>query len=213
MKSEATKTPKPEKKPKVPRTRSQVGKGSRQKGASFERTIGKIFREWAKPALREGEDPQDWFCRTPSSGGRSWSKKHAQGEDLMVPPWFPFDIEARKRETWSWSALMSGNIGAGQILHFFFEAEKKARGRPVLLVFSKNHESVWTLLDWNLVGTSTGHRIRVDSPKGVRYLSLDTLCSLLKSSDPLLLRDQKDPKQEFLDRLGRDHRFEVGEGF
>lgn len=172
---------------KKSRTRSQIGRGSRQKGAQFERQVGKLFREWAKPALKDGEDPEDWFCRTPSSGGRSWSKKHAQGEDLMVPAWFPYDIECRKRETWSWSALLSGDTGAGQILNFYFEAQRKAKGRPVMLVFSKNHESIWVLMPQFGGAGTKGHCLRTWNPiigtDAALYLGkLTNLLSLLYSS-------------------------------
>lgn len=107
----------------------------RTKGNAYERKIGKLLRDWAAPILTHYEqDPKNWFIRTPLSGG--WNRKHTPGEDLVVPKWFPFAIECKKRESLNHLAILSPSEKSAPWSWLFATEEKT--DRPVILIFSRN---------------------------------------------------------------------------
>lgn len=71
---------------------------SKQKGNNFERKVAKILTE------KLGME----FNRTPSSGGLRWASDNNVYGDIVTPDDFPFIIECKNRENWSFDQLMKG---------------------------------------------------------------------------------------------------------
>jgi hypothetical protein len=131
----------------------------RQKGNSAEREIAKVLADYWKPV----EDAK--FVRTPLSGG--WGGKDVRagfraGGDLMTTAkkW-PFVVEVKRREGWSWAPFLSGKkspvwgwwkqaCAAAKEL----EGEDPARAVP-LLVFRKNREPWQVVLPHRVVMATT----------------------------------------------------------
>ena len=78
------------------RTRSQVGKFSKTKGATYENARAKDLSSWA--------GTPKCFRRTPLSGG--WDRKLAPG-DLIRPTWFLWPLELKARESWTWETMLN----------------------------------------------------------------------------------------------------------
>lgn len=76
---------------------------SKNKGNAYERKIAKLLSEWWR----------DEFYRTPGSG--SWNTTHkaseSQAGDIVVPPdsLFPFVVEAKNREGWTFENYLLNN--------------------------------------------------------------------------------------------------------
>jgi hypothetical protein len=116
--------------------------GGSGKGKSFERKEAKFWGEWWQGSP---------FRRVPLSGG--WDKV-TDGEclaagDLYIPPEsdFPFCIECKKREGWSFEAILSLRCKAFWSWWEQTETEALRVGRLPLLVFSKNHSQVFVAFD------------------------------------------------------------------
>jgi hypothetical protein len=112
----------------------------RKKGNNYENKIGSILRTWALDKFAPNEDPKDWFCRAPLSG--AWNRTHAPGEDLIVPKWFPFAIECKNRQKWSFPQLLKGE---GPVIQWIKKIEATIEG-PTLLIFTKNYDINWVML-------------------------------------------------------------------
>lgn len=73
-------------------------KNSKQKGNNFERKVAKILTEKLEME----------FNRTPQSGGLRWASDNNVYGDIVTPNNFPFIIECKNRENWSFDQLMKG---------------------------------------------------------------------------------------------------------
>lgn len=105
------------------------GKGSKTKGADYERKIAKKLSEW-------------WggtFSRVPASGGLHWGSDQRVAGDIIPPPEarFPFVIECKKREGWLIDHILLDN---GQPRTWWEQVVTDARRVKLipLLMFSKN---------------------------------------------------------------------------
>lgn len=121
------------------RTRSQIGRGSKQKGNAFER--------WVVNAANPHLEPLGWaLCRTPRSGG--WFTKNADQEldrlraDITVvkgKDTFPLFLECKAREGHGmWPDPC--RRGTWPPILWFLEAEAKAEtaGKIPVLIFKRN---------------------------------------------------------------------------
>ena len=139
---------------------------SRDKGNRFERVVAKALTEW-------------WgaeFCRTPLSGG--WSSK-APG-DIITPDDFPFGIEAKHRESWSWDAWLSG---ATKNLEDWMEQAAKGckLGQAPMLLVTKNRAPIWvvvTEIGAGFLSKRGGYRDWTARPGGLFAMPMDSLLKL-----------------------------------
>lgn len=79
----------------------------RRKGSENERVVAALLAEWW------GElEPEVKFVRTPGSGGWSTAKVRAEfrasGDVMTTSPSFPFTVEAKRRESFSWDNFLAG---------------------------------------------------------------------------------------------------------
>jgi hypothetical protein len=80
---------------------------SRDKGNVAEREVAGALTEWWAPY-----EPSVRFVRTPLSGG--WgapavrSEFRACGDIMTTSPTFPWCVEVKRREAWSWDTLLAG---------------------------------------------------------------------------------------------------------
>lgn len=81
---------------------------SRQKGNAAEREVAKLIQPWWQKVEPEAE-----FVRTPLSGG--WGGPSiragfgAAGDLMTTAKRFPFTIEVKRREGWTWVELLAGH--------------------------------------------------------------------------------------------------------
>ena len=125
----------PKRKPK--QTRSQVGKRSKRKGDNFERTLSNdLQKAYGTPGAKSGDRE---FYRTPLSGGM----KTEYPGDIVIPDWFPFMIEAKKRESiGDLSSIFSRKRGHTVFGWFVSEGAKaKKLQKSLMLVFARNYSS------------------------------------------------------------------------
>ena len=121
------------------RTHAQIGKGSKEKGAGYERKIAKILNDYMT-CLGWGE-----ASRTPRSGG--WAKASNDPElrklrgDITLPGACPFMVETKKREGWSLDQVFRAGLETWEPYKWFVEGAAKAKHAEKLpvLVFSRNH--------------------------------------------------------------------------
>lgn len=118
--------------------------GSRQKGSKAEIEVAKAFEAWWAPV-----DPGSKFVRTPLSGG--WGGKdiragfRAAGDLMSTAPSFPFTVEVKRREGWSWTTLIAGK--RCPVWNWWKQSIGQAReqGGIPLLVFRRNREE-WSVM-------------------------------------------------------------------
>jgi hypothetical protein len=110
---------------------------SKHKGSEYELKIAKVLSDWW------GEP----FRRTPMSGGLHWREDNRVSGDIVTPPdsVFPYNIECKKREEWSFDQLIKGT---GEIESYWEQCDRDARGirRKPLLIFSKNFNPDYIML-------------------------------------------------------------------
>jgi len=81
--------------------------GSRGKGSAAEIEIAKLIETWWRQL-----EPNCRVCRTPLSGG--WGGKdlragfRASGDLMTTAKRFPFTVEVKRRENWTWKTLLAG---------------------------------------------------------------------------------------------------------
>lgn len=115
----------------------------RPKGSKAEIEIAKRLKAWWSPF-----EPAE-FVRTPLSGG--WGGKdlragfRASGDVMTTAQKFPFTIEVKRREGWSWTNLLAGK--ASPVWGYWKQAvgQAKEMGGIPLLFFRKNRE-LWSLM-------------------------------------------------------------------
>lgn len=81
--------------------------GSRQKGNVAELEVAKLIEAWWQPA-----SPGCKFVRTPLSGGWGGPQVRAgfkaSGDLMTTAQNFPFVVEVKRREAWSWATFSKG---------------------------------------------------------------------------------------------------------
>jgi hypothetical protein len=115
----------------------------RPKGNKAEIEIAKMFSAWWS-AFEPGD-----FVRTPLSGG--WGGKDlragfkASGDIMTTAQQFPFTIEVKRREGWSWKTLVAGK--KSPVWGYWRQALSQAKemGGIPLLFFRRNREP------WNVM--------------------------------------------------------------
>lgn len=85
---------------------------SKQKGNGYERKVCKILSKWASEKFER----------------RSMG---IPGTDIICPDWFPFEIECKKRNNWSFDDFFKGQSYIEKWL-------AKETNKPLILVISKN---------------------------------------------------------------------------
>lgn len=127
-------------------------KNSRRKGSGYEIKLARKLSVWWDPdggwddkKMMAGESFP--FRRTPLSGG--FDRKMFPG-DIITPSDFPFHLEAKNRQSWSFDKLLTTKHG-GELVSWITEEEEKKRQvnneEPVWLVFTKNHAPDYIMMD------------------------------------------------------------------
>lgn len=117
---------------------------SKPKGNSYENVIATKIRKHFVPAEFDDKTAHNLVHRTPMSGG------HVEKGDIIIKPpilkWFPWFIECRNRESWSWKNVMEKGRESTIGTWFWEDAVEKCHAydhdasypRYPLLVFTKN---------------------------------------------------------------------------
>lgn len=113
--------------------RQKAGRMSRRKGKSTENVQSHKWNDWASlPYNKEG------------SFRRWWAGREETGRkgDLKVPDFFPFIIEIRNREGWTFSSIFGGttNTKPCTLLQWWYEMLEKNGYAPLFLIFTKNRQ-------------------------------------------------------------------------
>lgn len=110
-----------------------MGKKSKQKGHGYERRISNLLTKWWQKKF-----PEEEFNRVPQSGGLRWKDQEKVGGDIVTPELFPYNIECKKRENWTFEQLLKGT---GEVLKWWEQSVKDAKrvGKKPMLIFSKNY--------------------------------------------------------------------------
>ena len=144
------------------RTKQQIGKGSKAKGSNFENKLAKMIRETFIPEGVDSKVAYNLVHRTSMSGGRT-----ERGDLIIQPPvlqYFPWFIEARNRQTWSWEQIFKNPQENTIVKWYFKDAQGKCHpyagkhSRQPMLVFTKNNDGIYCCIDGidfvNLIHTS-----------------------------------------------------------
>jgi len=111
---------------------------SRNKGNSYERKIAKILSKWCGYEVN----------RTPSSGG--WAKTgDITPKDPAKMVEFPFSVELKNRQNWSFGDLIKGtneNTGIVSWWQQCIDDAEKAKKVP-LLIFTRNLDINYAIMD------------------------------------------------------------------
>jgi len=131
------------------RTASQVGRMSRQKGASYENRIAHILSLW----WTDGKSTKSTkvFKRTVMSGG--WDKRFAAGDLLAPEPNFPIHFELRKREEFDLSFIIKDAV----VMRWWQDGlETKDSNKRLWYIMSRNMETDYLLMDaetWHAIAS------------------------------------------------------------
>jgi len=117
---------------------------SKPKGNNYENVIATKIRKYFVPAEFDDKTAHNLVHRTPMSGG------HVEKGDIIIKPpvlkWFPWFIECRNRESWSWKNVMEKGSKSTIGKWFWEDAVEKCHAydhdavypRYPLLVFTQN---------------------------------------------------------------------------
>lgn len=109
-----------------------------QKGKNFERKVAKILTE--KLCME--------FNRTPQSGGLRWASDNNVYGDIVTPDNFPFIIECKNRENWSFDQFMKGECKefdswVEQVIEDCNRHNKNNEEKLPLIIFTKNRMPIY----------------------------------------------------------------------
>ncbi len=118
---------------------------SREKGSVAERQVAAILERWWRQL-----EPDARFVRTPLSGG--WhgpdvrTEFRASGDLMTTAQRFPFAVEVKRREAWSFEEMVAGR--ASPVWAWWRQAQGQAREMRCepLLVFRRNREGWHAML-------------------------------------------------------------------
>jgi len=122
---------------------------SKQKGNAWENNIAKVIRNKFIPSEFDAKTAHSLVHRTPMSGG------HVERGDLIIKPpvwkWFPWFLELRNRQSWSWKNVMEK--GVDSVIGKWFQEDAIDKCHPYdndasyprcpLLLFTRNQEKVY----------------------------------------------------------------------
>ena len=122
---------------------------SKHKGNDWENKIAKIIRAKFIPPEFDAKTAHSLVHRTPMSGG------HVERGDLIIKPpvWkhFPWFLELRNRQSWSWKNVMEK--GVDSVIGKWFQEDAIDKCHPYdndasyprrpLLMFTRNQEKVY----------------------------------------------------------------------
>lgn len=113
---------------------ARSGRGSREKGAGFERRCARLMGEWVGLP----------FHRVPASGGLRWKKTDNTTGDLISDKPIPVSIECKNNESWSWTNILNGKPNSA-FTKWWTQCRDDAHRahKAPLLLFTKNLESIW----------------------------------------------------------------------
>ena len=126
-------------------------KGSKQKGNSFENQISKLIRAKFIPDGVDSKVAYNLIHRTSMSGGRT-----ERGDIVIQPPvltYFPFFIECRNRQQWTWAQVWKNPVDSVIGRWYFEDAVGKCHPfagkyeRFPLLVFTRNFHPNYFLME------------------------------------------------------------------
>ncbi len=111
----------------------------RRKGSAAEREVAELLRAWW-----DSVEPGVIFKRTPGSGG--WSSPDARaafktaGDLVTTAARFPWCVEVKRREGWSWATLRAGR--ASPVWGWWAQAGRQAAecGLEPMLLFRRSRE-------------------------------------------------------------------------
>lgn len=112
------------------KVRVKAGKKSRRKGKVAENVIAHVMNDWCGVAHNTDLSFRRWWAGREETGKRG---------DLKVPTWFPFVVEIRDREGWSFESLFTSG-SSSTILQWWRELKEKNAHAPMLMVFTRNHQ-------------------------------------------------------------------------
>jgi Holliday junction resolvase len=116
------------------------GKGARDKGSGYERTVAKKFSEWWGGS----------FSRTPGSGSLHWGSDQRIAGDIVPPQGmdFPFVIECKKHEGWT---LENVFLNTGEPKSWWQQVVTDARRVKMvpMLIFSRNRAKDFIMLPYS----------------------------------------------------------------
>jgi hypothetical protein len=154
---------------------AKQGKGSKNKGAEFERKVAKIFGK------HFFQNPKA-LIRSPRSGGGSWKG------DIVPNPEFPnvkfdFCIECKKQEKWDFTSVFK-NFGESLLCKFWIQTLRECpKDKIPILVFSKNNSPIFVLTKWSMDSSTSSH-FYIDCKSYTSYLEesvvITTLVDFLK---------------------------------
>lgn len=122
------------------RTRSQIGKSSKNKGSSFELKTARELSKWW------GET----FHRTPASGALHWKDDKRVSGDIVPPDGsiFPFSVECKNHEGWTLDTMVT-NIG--EFPSFWDQCTHDANefSKVPMLIVKRNRVKPWVFVPYN----------------------------------------------------------------
>lgn len=117
-----------------------MGRKSKNKGASYELKVAKMFTEW-------------WggkFSRVPASGGLHWGSDQRVAGDIVPPPEadFPFVTECKKRENWTFDHIV---LDIGQPREWWEQVVNDGRrvDQVPMLIFSRNRAKDFIMVPYS----------------------------------------------------------------
>lgn len=134
---------------------------SRAKGNKYELKITDILDQWWTGRLHKADERV--FRRTPLSGGYD---RRLFPSDLITPEEFPFGIECKNRESWSFENFLGGSNS----LISWLTLEEDKTGKDVLLIFTKKYADDYVMLRthiWNRL-SSIINLEKKDYPKHIQ---------------------------------------------
>jgi len=123
--------------PRAPRRAYAERIHSGKKGKRKEREVAKLLGEW----WGDGE-----FKPTPQSGGWDRTGKFQMKGDIITNVEFPFCVEIKNRESWSWSKSINS---VKSPLHGFWDevvADAKSCNLEPILLFTRNNHPLFVAM-------------------------------------------------------------------
>lgn len=112
----------------------------RAKGVMAERQVVRLLAAWW---------PDGEFTRTPQSGGWSTAKVRsdfrASGDVMTTSPTFPFVVEVKRREAFSWTTLLTGKQSP---VHGWWEQTERAADEQhaTPLLWLRHNQEPWRVM-------------------------------------------------------------------
>tara|TARA_R100000664_G_scaffold794_2_gene2334 strand:+ start:535 stop:1035 length:501 start_codon:yes stop_codon:yes gene_type:complete len=134
------------------------GRGSRNKGANFERQVARLLRKWLGDDWEVKRNPTD----------RQNGKAGAGEFEIVGPYTFPFAIECKAHESFDYSQLFRVPA-TGPFSGFWEQASKQAQSadKMPMLILKKNNGPVLCAME------PTAIKLIVPRPERMSFMSLE----------------------------------------